>query len=172
MDHQMRTNVENIYAIGDVLGLGKVMLAHVASHEGIVAVENAMGGSEKMDYVAVPNAIFTSPEVACVGLTESQALQKGRDIRADTFLFRNIGKSQVIGEIAGQVKIVSEKASGRILGVHMIGPHVTDLISEGTLAIQTGCTVSQLTRTIHPHPTLSEIMQEVAYKALDKGIHG
>jgi dihydrolipoamide dehydrogenase len=171
-DSRMATGLENVYAIGDVLGPDKVMLAHVASHEGIVAAENAMGNDQKMNYEAIPNAIFTTPEVASVGITETQAVEAGRDVRVDTFLFRNIGKSQVIGEIAGQVKLVSEKDSGRILGVHMVGPHVTDLIAEGTLAIQTGCSVSNLARTIHPHPTLSEVMQEVAYKALDRGIHG
>ncbi|RTZ93969.1 MAG: dihydrolipoyl dehydrogenase [Deltaproteobacteria bacterium] len=169
---QMRTSVENVFAIGDVLGPEKIMLAHVASHEGIIAAENAMGGSEEMDYKAVPSAIFTHPEVADVGLTEAQAREGGKEVRTESFLFRNIGKPQVIGEISGQVKIVSEVKGGRILGVHMVGPHVTDLISEGTLAVQTGCSVSDLARTVHPHPTLSEVMQEVSYKALDKGIHG
>ena len=171
-DDRMKTNVDHVYAIGDALGPAKVMLAHVASHEGIVAAENALGGAETMDYTVVPSAIFTSPEVAGVGLTEAQAREEGKDIRAGTFLFRNLGKAQVIGEIAGQAKIVFEAESGRILGIHLVGPHATDLISEGSLAVQTGCRVQDLARVIHPHPTLSEVMQEVAYKSMGEGIHG
>jgi len=172
VNDRMESSAAGVYAIGDVLGPERVMLAHVASHEGIVAAQNALGGSEVMDYGAVPGAIFTTPEVAGVGLTEKQASEDGWEVRSDTFLFRNIGKSQVIGEIAGQVKIVSERGTGRVLGVHMIGPRVTDLITEGVLAVQTECSVSDIARSIHPHPTLSEVMQEAAYKALDRGIHG
>ena len=171
-DDRMKTNVDHVYAIGDTLGPAKVMLAHVASHEGIVAAENALGSAETMDYTVVPSAIFTSPEVAGVGLTEARAREEGKDIQTGIFLFRNLGKAQVIGEIAGQAKIVSEAGSGRILGVHLVGPHATDLISEGSLAIQTGCRVQDLARVIHPHPTLSEVMQEVAYTSMGKGIHG
>lgn len=174
VDEKMETNVPGVYAIGDVLGPEKVMLAHVASTEGTVAAENATGGSLAMDYTAVPGAIFTMPEVACVGLTESQARDRMPDekVRADTVLFRTLGKAQVIGEIAGQVKIVSEVESGKILGVHIIGPQATDLIAEGVLAIQTGCGVKDLAETIHAHPTLAEIMLETSFKAMDSSLHG
>jgi len=172
VDNRMATNIENIYAIGDVLGPEKVMLAHVASVEGIVAAENCIGGNREMGYNAVPGAIFTTPEVADVGLTEEQAHDRGKAVRADTVLFRTNSKAHVSGEISGQAKIISDQETGKILGVHMIGPHVTDLIAEGTLAVQTGCTVQQLSLTIHAHPTLSEIMLETSYKALDMGIHG
>jgi len=169
---RMETNVSSVYAIGDVLGPAKVMLAHVASAEGFVAAMNAMGEISEMDYDVVPGAIFTMPEVADVGLTETQARERGYNVRSDTVLFRTLGKAQVIGEIAGQGKIVSDTETGKILGVHIIGPHATDLIGEGTLAVQKGCSVQDLAKTIHAHPTLSEIMGEAAFRATDMPLHG
>ena len=171
-DERMETSIPGVYAIGDVLGPAKIMLAHVASKEGLIAAENAMGRNRTMDYNIVPGAIFTMPEIANVGLTEAQAKKQGHNVRSDTVLFRNVAKAQVIGEIAGEVKIVSDTETGRILGVHMIGPHATDLIGEGTLAIQKGCTVKELAETIHAHPTLAEIMLEASYKAMGKALHG
>lgn len=170
-DERLQTHAEGVYAIGDALGPEKIMLAHVASAEGEVAVENALGGDRKMDYRAVPSAIFTSPEVANVGLTEAGAAEAGFDVRADTVLFRSLGKAHVIGEIAGQAKIVSDKASGRVLGVHIIGPHATDLIAEGTLAVRKSLTVEEIADTIHAHPTLAEIMSETAFKGIDRPLH-
>jgi dihydrolipoamide dehydrogenase len=125
-----------------------------------------------MNYEAVPFAIFTMPEVANVGLTEAQTKQQGYKVRADSVLFRSLGKAQAIGEITGQAKIVSDAESGKILGVHLVGPHATDLIAEGTLAVQTGCSVKDLADTIHAHPTLSEVMLETAFKAIDRSLHG
>lgn len=172
VDNKMTTAIKDVFAIGDALGPEKVMLAHVASVEGIVAAENCVGGNQKMDYTAVPNAVFTTPEVAGVGMTELQAREKGLNVRVASVLFRTNSKAHVTGEIAGQVKIVSDADNGKILGVHMIGPHVTDLIAEGTLAVQTGCTTRQLAHAIHAHPTLSEVMVETAYKLLDMEVHG
>lgn len=171
-DERMQTAAPNVYAIGDILGPAKIMLAHVASTEGLVAVENATGGSRTMDYHVVPGAIFTTPEVANVGLSEAQAKEQGYRVRADSVLFRTLGKAQVIGEIAGEAKIVSDAAGGKILGVHIIGPHATDLIAEGTLAMQMGGNVKDLAETIHAHPTLAEIMLEVSFKSLDRSLHG
>lgn len=170
VNDRMETAVSGVYAIGDVLGPEKIMLAHVASTEGQVAAENAMGGSRDMDYRVVPGAIFTTPEVANVGLSESQARDKGYAVRADSVLFRTLGKAQVIGEIAGQAKIISEKKSGKILGVHIVGPHATDLIAEAALAMQMGGSVTDVAATIHAHPTLAEIMLEVSSKALDRSL--
>jgi len=169
---RMETGVAGVYAIGDILGPEKIMLAHVASAEGLAAAENAMGGDQKMDYTAVPGAIFTAPEVADVGLTEAQAKEAGYAVRADKVLFRTIGKAHVIGEIAGQAKIVSNAQNGKILGVHIIGPHATDLIAEAALAIKMGASVKNVAETIHAHPTLAEIMQEVSFKGLGRGMHG
>lgn len=171
-NERMETNVPAVYAIGDVLGPSKMMLAHVASTEGLVSVENAMGGDRKMNYRVVPVGVFTFPEVAAVGLTEEQARERGHDARMDSFLFRGLGKSQAMGEIVGEVKIISEVGTRKILGVHIVGPHATDLISEGTLAMQMGATVEDLASTIHMHPTLSEAMMEASHKAMDSGIHG
>ena len=171
-DERMQTAAPNVYAIGDILGPEKIMLAHVASTEGQVAAENAMGENQTMDYNVVPGAIFTTPEVANVGLSESQAKEQGYEVRADSVLFRTLGKAQVIGEIAGEAKIVSEAGSGKILGVHIIGPHATDLIAEGALAIKMGSDVKDLAETIHAHPTLAEIMLETSFKTLDRSLHG
>ena len=171
-NEQMETSVSDVYAIGDVLGPSKVMLAHVAFTEGLVAAENAMGKRRIMNYDMVPGTAFTMPEVANVGLTEVQAREQGYDVRSDSVLFRNLGKAHVIGEIAGQAKIVSDREGGRILGVHLVGPHASDLIAEATLAMHLGCTVQNLAETMHAHPTLAEIMLEGSLKALDRALHG
>ena len=171
-DERMATSVSDIYAIGDVLGPTKTMLAHVASAEGRTAAENAMGGDSLMDYRVVPGAIFTAPEVATVGLSEVQARGQGHEVRSETVLFRNLGKAHAIGEIAGEAKIVADAESGKVLGVHLVGPHVTDLIAEGTLALKMGATVNDVAETIHAHPTLSEIMLEGSLKALGRAVHG
>jgi dihydrolipoamide dehydrogenase len=170
-NERMETNVPHVYAIGDVLGPSKIMLAHTASTEGLIAAENALGGNRGMNYELVPGAVFTFPEIANVGQTEDQAREHGFDVRADSFLFRVLGKAQAMGEIVGQVKIVSDARTRKVLGVHIIGPHATDLISEGTLAIKMGATVKDLAETIHAHPTLSEALAEASHKALDAGLH-
>ena len=171
-DQHMETGVPQVYAVGDVLGPSKVMLAHVATREGLIAAENLMGSRERMDYGVVPSVIFTTPEVANVGLTGTQAKEQGIQVRSDSVLFRNLGKSHVIGEIAGEAKIISDAEKGKILGVHMVGPQASDLIAEGALAVKLGCTVKELAETIHAHPTLAEVMMEVSFKALDRPMHG
>jgi len=171
-DDTMQTSAPRVYAIGDVLGPSKVMLAHVASREGLVAAENALGGRVRMSYDAVPNVIFTMPEIANVGLTEAQAREQGFQVRAESVLFRNMAKAHLIGEIGGMAKIVLDAGSGKLLGVHLVGPCAGDLIAEGALAVKSGCTVQQLADTIHGHPTLAEIMSEVSMKAMGKPVHG
>jgi dihydrolipoamide dehydrogenase len=125
-----------------------------------------------MQYDIVPSAIFTIPEIGTVGLSESEARLRYSGVRADTVLFRTLGKAQILDEIAGQAKIVSDRGTGRILGVHIAGPHATDLIAEATLAMKMGATVHDLAETIHAHPTLAEIMLETSFKALDRPLHG
>jgi dihydrolipoamide dehydrogenase len=171
-DSYLKTNIPGIYAIGDALGPSKIMLAHVASTEGIIAAENSMGHIREMSYDVVPSAIFTFPEVSAVGLTESQARERGLDVRSSSFLFRTLGKPQAMGEIVGQAKIISDQRTGKILGVHIAGPHATDLIAEGALALQLGATVEELARTIHAHPTLAEVLMETAHKAVGSALHG
>ncbi len=167
-NQKMETQVADVYAIGDILGPQKIMLAHVASMEGLVAVENCLGGQRRMDYGAVPSGIYTFPEVADVGLTESETKTAGIDYTADTFLFRELGMSQAKGELSGQVKMITEKPSGRVLGVHIIGEHATELIAEAVLAIKMGITTRDLAETIHAHPTLAEGLWEVARKSLSR----
>lgn len=169
VDEQMRTRVPGVYAIGDAVG--GYLLAHVASREGEVAVENIAGHAAKMEYRAVPNCVYTSPEVASVGLTEAEARERHENVRVGSFPFRILGKSLAIGEREGFVKIVSEERYGEVLGVHMIGAHVTDLIAEAVLAIQMEGTVEDLVYTIHAHPTLAEATLEAALDALGRPIH-
>ncbi len=171
-DAFMETSFPGVFAIGDVLGPEKIMLAHCASAEALVASENAMGGRKKMDYSGIPGAIFTTPEIANVGLTDRQASEKGYDASSETVLFRVLGKAQAMGDIAGQAKVIWDRGTGKILGVHLIGPHATDLIGEACLAVKSGCTMEDLAATVHAHPTLCEIMTEVAQKALGRAVHG
>jgi dihydrolipoamide dehydrogenase len=172
VNDKMETGVENVYAIGDILGPFRVMLAHVASHEGLVAAGNAMGENETMGYDAVPGAIFTMPEIGTVGLSEEDARKKGLDVDTASVNFRVLGKAHAIDEIAGEAKMIVDKSSGRVLGMHLIGPHATDLIAEATLAIEKGLTAKDIAHTIHAHPTLAEIMGEVAAKATGRPLHG
>jgi len=171
VDEKMRTSTDNVYAIGDLLGPGKVMLAHVASTEGEIAVENCFDGDKVMQYNCIPGAIFTSPEIGNIGLSEKEAREKFQNVRGDSVLFRTSGKAQVLGEIAGQAKIVSNGETGEILGVHIAGPHATDILGEASLAMQMGATVKDLARTIHAHPTLAEVLLETSFKALDIPLH-
>jgi len=170
-DEAMCTADPRIFAIGDLLGPARLMLAHAATAEGQVAASSALGEAWRLDYGAVPNAIFTAPEMASVGLSQVQALEAGIAAEAATGLFRTLGKAQVLGEIAGEAKVVWDAASGRIVGVHLIGPHATELIAEATLLVKQGLTLADLADTIHAHPTLAEIMLEVAYKGQGRALH-
>ena len=172
VDAMMRTSRADIYAIGDVLGPAKAMLAHVASAEGEIAAENCMGAQQAMSYAVIPGTVFTTPEIGNVGLSEDEAKRRYPDVRADTVLFRTTGKAQVLGELAGEAKIISRSGTGELLGVHITGPHASDLIAEGTLALKMGATVHDLAATVHAHPTLAEIMRETALKAMDRSLHG
>ncbi len=171
VDLSLRTTAEDVYAIGDLLGPSKVMLAHVASTEGEIAVDNCFGKNKVMQYDCIPGAIFTSPEIGNVGLSEKQAKERYSNVRGDSVLFRTSGKAQVLGEIAGQAKIVSDGDSGKILGVHLAGPHATDILGEAGLAISLGASVKDLAETIHAHPTLAEILLEASFKAIDLPLH-
>lgn len=154
VDERMRTNVPGIYAIGDVTG--KIMLAHVASTQGLVAIENIMGYDRLMSYDVVPAGIFTMPEVGSVGLREHQAKEKGIEIKIGRFNFRTLGKAQAMGAVTGIVKIIADAKTDKVLGCHIIGARATDIIHEAAVAIQKGTTSKELGETIHSHPTLSE----------------
>lgn len=169
---RLETAVSGVYAIGDILGPEKVMLAHAASHEGLVAASNSLGGNEVMRYDAIPSAIFTTPEAACVGLSEAQAAARGLEPVTATVLVRSMGKAQATGELAGELKLVAAGADGRLLGVHLTGARATELIGEAGLAVTKGLTLHDLADTIHAHPTLAELFPEAALKALGRPLHG
>ncbi len=165
----METTVPGVYAIGDVTG--KILLAHVASHQGLVAVENALGGNEKMDYSVVPAGTFTLPEIGSVGIREQEARDRGIKYRVGRFQYRTLGKAHAMGEITGMVKILSDETTDKVIGVHICGAHATDLVHEGALAIQMGATVKQLGIMIHAHPTLAEGIMEAAEDVHKMAIH-
>lgn len=169
VNDRMETAVPGIYAIGDVTGI--MMLAHVASRQGIVAAENALGGSVRMDYAAVPAGIFTRPEIGSVGLREHQARERGTKISTGTFPYRALGKAHAMGEIAGIVKVIADAGTDRVLGVHICGAHAADLVHEGALAITMAATSKQLGAMIHAHPTLAEGIMEAAEAVHGKAIH-
>lgn len=172
VDSHMQTNIPQVYAVGDILGPAHIMLAHVAWFEGETAARHMAGTPVPMNYDHVPTVIFTSPEIGCAGLTEAQAKENNMDIRIDTTLVRTIGKAHVSGVITGELKLISEVSQGKIVGVHMIGPHADDLIAEAVLAMKMGATVRDMAETIHAHPTLSEILFEGALKAAGRPLHG
>ncbi|WHY65619.1 dihydrolipoyl dehydrogenase [Neobacillus sp. SuZ13] len=165
-----QTKESHIYAIGDVIG--GLQLAHVASHEGIIAVEHIAGKDPSpLQYHLVSRCIYSNPEVSSVGITEDQAIEKGHKVKTGKFSFRAIGKALVFGESDGFVKIVADEETNDILGVHMIGPHVTDMITEAGLAMVLDATPWEIAHTIHPHPTLSEAIGEAALAVDGKAIH-
>ena len=153
VDENFRTNVKNIYAAGDVIG--GILLAHVASREGICAVEAMVGRNTGIDYNVIPSCIFTSPEIASVGMTEAKARADGLDVKARKFLFSAIGKAHVSGETEGFIKLVVDNKTDKILGAQLIGPHVTELVAEISPCIQFNITSEKLASVIHAHPTLS-----------------
>ena len=162
-DNGMRTNVSGVYAAGDVVP--GWMLAHVASHEALVAVENALGRRRQIDYTAVPNCVFTDPEIATVGMTEAQAKASGLEAGVARFPLSANGRALTMGEEEGLVRLVYERDTGTILGVHLMGPHASELIAEGALAVKAGLKASDVADLMHQHPTLSENTMEAAMAA-------
>lgn len=169
VNEKMETNVEGIYAVGDVTD--KILLAHVASHQGVIAVENIMGMDKRMNYQAVPGAIFTSPEIGTVGLTEAEAVAEGIDYKVGTFPFAASGKVMAMGEREGKIKLIIEKESDKIIGAALIGIESSDLIAELTLAVNLGLTAENIRETIHAHPTTAEVIHEAALDLEDGAIH-
>jgi dihydrolipoamide dehydrogenase len=170
VDDHLRTNVPNVYAIGDVTG--RLLLAHVASHQALIAAGAIAGrGHEAMSYRAVPAATFTHPEVASVGLSEDVAKKEGYDVVVGKFPFAALGRAQTYGNTDGLVKVVAEGKYGEILGVHIIGPSASDLITEGTLAMALEATLTDIADTIHAHPTLGEGSMEASMAALGLPLH-
>jgi len=170
VNDKMETNIEGIYAVGDIVG--KLQLAHVASFQGAVAAENIMGKNKEMKYGAVPSCIFTTPQIGSVGITIEQAKGKGLAVNIGKFNFMANGKALSMGEAEGVVKIIADKETDVVLGVHIMGPHASDLIAEAALAVEKGLTVEDLYNTIHAHPTLAEAVMEAAEAVHGMCIHG
>jgi len=173
VDEHLQTNVPGIYAIGDCIG--GHMLAHVASYEGEVAVENILGRPRRADYTVVPNCIYTLPELADVGLTEAQAKEAGVDVVVSRFPFNVNGRALAMGDSEGQIRMLCANDGhghgGKVLGVHILGPRAGDLIAEAALAMRLGATAQDIADTIHAHPTLPEAFREAALGQLDGAIH-
>jgi len=169
VNEYMATNLRGLYAVGDVVG--GIMLAHVAMAEAECAVENIFGLKNKMDYRAVPSCIYTTPEIAGVGLTEKQAKETWENAKSVKFPYQANGRAVIAREADGFVKVVAKEDDGQILGVHMIGPHATEMIAEAALAIQIGATAQDIARTIHAHPTVSEAIKEAALGIKGAPIH-
>jgi len=169
VDGRTATNVKGVHAVGDVTG--RVLLAHFATHQGLVAAENLTGGNRRTDELAVPMCVFSEPEAAWVGHSEAGAAEAGIEVQVGTFPFRALGRAHASEEIWGFVKVLAEKGTGRVVGFHAVGPHATDLVAEGTLAVKYGLTASQLEEAIHAHPTFSEAVMEASGDVLGMAIH-
>ena len=168
VDGNFATNIPGIYAIGDVIG--GLMLAHVASEEGIAAVENIAGHKGQVHYHAVPSCIFAFPEIATVGLSEEECVNKGINYRIGKFNFAANGKAMTLGQTDGLVKVIADE-NDVIRGVHILGPHASDLILEGTILVQEGIKASDFAGTIHAHPTLGEALMEAVLDVNGQAIH-
>ena len=170
IDERMSTNVPGVWAIGDVTG--KLMLAHVGSAQGIICAENIAGVETiTLDYEMLPRATYSQPQIAAFGLTEGRAKERGYDVKVGRFPFQANGKSLGMGESAGWIKIITDAKYGEILGAHMIGPEVTELLPELTLAQMMEITSREIARNVHAHPTLSEALMEAAHSAEGHSIH-
>ena len=169
VNNRMETGVSNVYAVGDCAS--PIMLAHVAARQGEVAAENLMGHPEAMDYKTVPSAIYTSPALASVGLSEEAAIKTGAQVRVGRFPLAANGKSVLSGDAEGMIKIVSEERYGEILGVHIVGGPATDMIGEAGLALRLEATLDEIVSTIHAHPTVSEALGEAGLASWGRAIH-
>lgn len=170
VNEKMETSVPGIYAIGDVTG--NWLLAHVASKEGIIAAENAVGMESSMDYSAIPATVFTTPEIGSVGLSSHQAEKKGFKVKVGTFPVRALGKARITNELAGEVRLTIDEESEKLLGARIIGPAASELVHEMALAVSKGLTARDIGETVHSHPTFSEAIMEAAWSGYKKSIHG
>lgn len=169
IDKNLRTSIPNIFAIGDVIG--GYLLAHVASHEGIVACENIMGNPTEVDYSGVPLCIYTEPQIASAGLSQNEAQEKGHKVKTAKFPFKSLGKAHTISDTEGFLKIVGDEQTGELLGVHIVGPHASDLIGEACVIIKHRLKIKEIAEIMHAHPTLSEAFTEAGYLFGNKPLH-
>ncbi|NLC84952.1 MAG: dihydrolipoyl dehydrogenase [Ruminococcaceae bacterium] len=169
VNEQMETKVPGVYAVGDVTG--KIMLAHVASEQGTVAAENAAGGKARMKYNIVPNCIYTYPEIACIGISEEKAKSQGIATKVGRFPVAANGKAMLANDTEGICKLVSDAATGELLGAQIIGPKATELISGLGVSMTLETTIAEIGATIHPHPTVSEMIAEAALDTTNRALH-
>ena len=170
VDEFMRTSTPNVYAVGDITGIRP--LAHIASEQGITAVEHICGRADPMRYDAVPDCYWASPELGSVGVTEQEAEARGLDVETGMFHYRSMGISHALGATEGFAKAIVEKGSGRIIGIHICGYGAPDLVAEASVIVTNGLTVDDIKHTIHAHPTLGEIVKEAVLAARGENIHG
>ncbi|WP_142415173.1 dihydrolipoyl dehydrogenase [Hathewaya massiliensis] len=169
VDNNFKTNIDNIYAIGDVNG--KSMLAHAATAQGVFVVEKLFDNSEEEFNAVIPECVFTFPEVAGVGMTEEEAKEQGIDYKASKFMFGANGKALALGETDGFIKVICDKESQIILGVHIMGPHASDLIHEAEVVVSNKLTIKDVKKSVHAHPTLGEVFYEAVLSLNDEAIH-
>jgi len=166
----MQTNLDGLYAVGDVNG--RLALAHAASAQARLAVDHALGVEcAPLDESIIPWAVFTMPEIGCAGMTEQHAIETGHAVSVGRFDLRGLGKAQAMSELTGMAKVVADRVSGRLLGVHIIGAHASDMVHEAAVLLRQGATVHAITQTVHAHPTLSEAIHEAAEDALGQAVH-
>ena len=171
VDGQLQTTVPHVWALGDVAAT-PLQLAHVAFTEGCAVAERIAGVDvPEIDYAGIPRVTYSTPEIASVGLTEAQAVERGHAIDVEIFNFQGIGKANMLGE-GGVVKVIAEEGGGAVLGAHMVGPHVTDLIAESMLIVNWEAVPAEVAALIHPHPTLSEAVGEAHLALAGKPLHG
>ncbi len=169
VDGHWRTGVENIHAIGDLID--GPMLAHKAEDEGVAVAEIVAGGEGHVNYEAIPNIVYTWPEMAAVGMTEAEAKEKGHEVKVGKFYFRGNGRALTMSESEGLVKIVADAKSDRVLGVHIVGPRASELIAEAVIAMEFSASAEDIARTVHAHPTLAEAVKEAALAVDKRAIH-
>jgi dihydrolipoamide dehydrogenase len=169
VDERFATTADGVYAVGDVVK--GPMLAHKASEEGIACVETLAGGHGHVDYDAIPSVVYTFPEIAAVGKTEEQLQAAGVDYRKGVFPFRANGRARALGQTDGQIKVLADKKTDRVLGVHILGPRAGDLIAEAASAMAFGASSEDIARTCHAHPTLAEAFREAALAVDGRALH-
>jgi len=169
INDQMQTSIDNVYAIGDVNG--KMMLAHVASHQGLIAIEHILGESKKINYNQIPSAIYSFPEIAQIGITEKEAKTQGLEYKVSKFYLQANGKALAGNETEGFIKIIASKQYNEIIGVHILADNASDLISEAVMTMKLEGTADEIANSVHPHPSISEIFHEAALGIVDKPIH-
>ncbi|MCD6118258.1 dihydrolipoyl dehydrogenase [bacterium] len=169
VDDRLQTTAKGVYAIGDVIG--GMMLAHKASHEGVALAEHLAAGEPAHFEAAIPFAVFTGPEIAGVGMTEFDARESGREIKVGTFSFKASGKAMALGEDYGMAKVIADASTDDLLGVHVIGPHASDLVSDATLALESKASLNAFQSHVRIHPSLAEVVKEAALNADGKAIN-